>query len=239
MEDNPEPEEGFIDTLFNKIAWRYDIVNSLMSFGLDRRWRALAVKHAKMKKGGYALDICCGTGMLTKVLASVGGKSGKVIGLDLSKNMIEVAQERMKEFPLKENVRFMQGNAMQLPFEDNTFDCVTVGWGLRNVSNLHRVLREMTRVVKPGGMVVSLDMAKPTAPIFSKIYWFYLRNIVPLIGKVVVGEGEAYVYLYESARLFLSAPELTLAFADAGLTNCNYNPIMGGVVAIVQGEKGR
>ncbi|MFZ5627302.1 MAG: demethylmenaquinone methyltransferase [Bacillota bacterium] len=234
-----EQKESYVREMFNAIARRYDLMNTLMTFGLDRRWRRFAVARSGMGPGKQALDICCGTGMLAMALAEASGPTGRVVGLDFSENMLAVARENLRHFPLQENITLIQGNAMALPFADNTFDCVTVGWGLRNVPDLDQVLREMTRVVKPGGMVVSLDMAKPSAPVFKELYWFYFEKLVPLMGKIWAGRASAYSYLHDSARVFPHQAELARRFAAAGLVDCRYHDLTGGVVAVVEGRKPR
>jgi demethylmenaquinone methyltransferase/2-methoxy-6-polyprenyl-1,4-benzoquinol methylase len=127
---------------------------------------------------------------------------------------------------------------MALPFEDNTFDCVTVGWGLRNVPEIETAIKEMLRVVKPGGKVVSLDMGKPTAPVFKQAHWFYFEQIVPLMGKFWAGKKRAYTYLHDSTKAFPAQDELTKIFARCGLTETKYHNLTGGVVAVVEGRKG-
>src|SRR4051812_41741390 len=146
--------------MFNGIAVRYDLMNTLMSLGMDKGWRKFTVQRAGIQQGGSGLDVCCGTGMIVIEQAKVVGPAGRVTGLDFSENMLEVAKGNVAEF--KDRITLIQGNAMSLPFPDNTFDCATVGWGLRNVPDIMTAVKEMTRVVKPGGMVVSLDMAQPT-----------------------------------------------------------------------------
>lgn len=232
-----ENKEKYVRDLFNSIAGRYDLMNTFMSFGLDRPWRKATVKRSELKPGGYGLDVCCGTAMLTMEQAKVAGKNGKVIGLDFSENMLEEAKHNLNTFELKDNITLIQGNAMALPFEDNTFDCVTVGWGLRNVPDIMTALKEMTRVVKPGGKVVSLDMAQPEAPVFKQIYWLFFEKVIPAMGKLWAGNKGAYDYLHDSARVFPPQKELTKMFGQAGLVETGYRNLALGVVAVVEGRK--
>lgn len=232
-----ENKERFVRDLFNSIARRYDLMNSLMTAGRDKAWRKLTVERAGIKEGGHALDICCGTGMLSMELARAVGNTGSVVGLDFSENMLAVARENLKQFQLRDNITFIQGNAMELPFADNTFDCVTVGWGLRNVPDIDTVVREMARVVKPGGKVVSLDMAQPTMPVFKQGYWLFFEKVVPAMGKLWAGNKGAYGYLYDSAKVFPPQWELAEIFGKAGLVQTGYRNLLGGVVAIVEGMK--
>ncbi|NQS75487.1 MAG: demethylmenaquinone methyltransferase [Peptococcaceae bacterium] len=227
----------YVKDTFNSIAKSYDLMNTLMTFGLDKSWRRLAVKHSGLEEGGMGLDICCGTGMLAIEQARAAGPTGRVIGLDFSKNMIEMAQQNIKDFSFKDNVQFIQGDAMALPFENNCFDCVTVGWGLRNVPDVLRVVQEMARVVKPGGKVISLDMAQPAAPVFKEFYWLCFDRIIPAVGKLLSGNKKAYEYFYNSARGFMCQQELADLFAQAGLDETRYLNLCGGVVAIVEGKK--
>lgn len=232
-----ENKERFVRDLFNSIARRYDLMNSLMTIGRDKAWRKLTVASSGIKEGGYALDVCCGTGMLSMELAKVAGTAGQVVGLDFSENMLAVARENIREFPLQDNVQFIQGNAMELPFADNTFDCATVGWGLRNVPDILTAATEMARVVKPGGKVVSLDMAQPTVPVFKQGYWLFFEKVIPAMGRLWAGNKGAYGYLHDSAKAFPPQWELAELFKQAGLTRTRYINLMGGAVAIVEGTK--
>lgn len=232
-----EHKERFVRDMFNSIARRYDLMNSLMSLGLDHSWRRFAVQRAGLAPGGEGLDICCGTGMIVMEQARVAGASGRVTGLDFSEQMLVVAQENLKAFELRDTIRLIRGNAMKLPFEDNSFDCVTVGWGLRNVPDIAGALAEMVRVVRPGGKVVSLDMAQPTAPVFKQLYWLCFDKIIPAMGKLWAGNRNAYEYLHESAQVFPPQWELAEMFSRAGLANAGFHNLAGGVVAVVEGKK--
>ncbi len=239
MADLPSKEnkEKFVRDMFNSIARRYDIMNTLMSFGLDKSWRKFTVRRSGLKPGGSGLDVCCGTGMLSMEQALSVGPNGRVTGLDFSENMLAIAKENIKGFKFKDNITFIQGNAMELPFEDNTFDCATVGWGLRNVPDILTAVKEMTRVVKPGGKVVSIDMGQPTAPVFKQIYWLFFEKIIPAMGKLTAGNKGAYQYLHNSAKVFPPQWELTRIFAEAGLIDTVYHNLAGGAVAVVEGRK--
>jgi len=230
-------KESFVRDMFNSIAGRYDLMNTMMTLGMDRSWRRFTVRRSGLKPGGYGLDVCCGTGMLTMEQAKAAGPEGRVVGLDFSENMLAVAKENLKDFHLKDNISLVQGNAMALPFGDNTFDCVTVGWGLRNVPDVMTAVREMARVVKPGGMVVSLDMAQPGIPVFKQFYWLFFRRVIPAMGRVWAGNKGAYNYLHDSAREFPPQEELVRIFAMGGLSGTCYHNLAGGVVAVVEGQK--
>lgn len=210
----------------------------MMSLGRDEKWRKMVVDRAEIKAGYHILDVCCGTAKLTMQLANQTGPTGKVTGLDFSENMIAIGQQYVASHPYKDSITLMQGNAMSLPFEDQQFDAVTVAWGLRNVPELEVALREMIRVLKPGGKLVSLDMSKPSAPIFKQAYWLYFEKIVPIMGQFGAGKANAYHYFCESAKAFPDAPKLTRIFAQNGLTDTKYTNLMGGTLAIVEGRKG-
>ena len=229
----------YVKETFNSIAGRYDLMNSLMSLGMDKRWRRIAVQRVGAKSGMNMLDVCCGTGQLSLELGSVVGPKGNVTGLDFSQNMLDVAKRSLKMSPNQSCIQFIQGNAMELPFADNSFDGVTVGWGLRNLPDLCQGIREMARVVKPGRMVVSLDMAKPSFPGFKQAYWLYFEKLIPLMGKVWAKKSSAYQYLHDSAREFPAQEELVRIFAECGLTEPRFDNLAGGVVAIVSGKKPR
>lgn len=234
---NKEHKEGYVQDLFDTIATKYDLLNSIMTLGMDHRWRKFAVLRAEVGKGSNVLDICCGTGKITVELGKRVGEKGHVTGLDFSHNMLEIARAAVAEAGLGERVTLVQGNAMKLPFADNSFDAVTVGWGLRNVPDIFAVVEEMLRVVKPGKMIVSLDMAKPEIPVFKEIYWMYFEKMVPLMGKIWAKKKSAYDYLHHSAKVFLHQKELTLLFQKAGVINATYHNLFGGVVAVVEGRK--
>ncbi|HBV88023.1 demethylmenaquinone methyltransferase [Desulfosporosinus sp.] len=229
----------YVKETFNSIAGRYDLMNSLMSLGMDKRWRRLAVQEVGAKPGMHMLDVCCGTGQLSMELGRVVGHEGSVTGLDFSQKMLEVAEKSLVQASNVGSVRFLHGNAMELPFQDNSFDGVTVGWGLRNLPDLQRGLREMIRTVKPGGKVVSLDMAKPSLIGFKQAYWLYFDKLVPFMGKVWARKASAYQYLHDSAREFPAQEELVRIFTECGLEEAHYNNLAGGVVAIVSGTKPR
>jgi demethylmenaquinone methyltransferase / 2-methoxy-6-polyprenyl-1,4-benzoquinol methylase len=232
-----ELKETYVHEMFNAIAGRYDLMNFLMSFGLDKTWREFTVRCADIKPAGHGLDVCCGTGMLAIELARTAGPDGKVTGLDFSENMLSVAYTNVKNSEFSDTIRLVQGNAMKLNFADDTFDCVTVGWGLRNVPDIAVALREMVRVAKPGGKVVSLDMGHPVVPVFKQLYWLWFGKVIPFMGKIWGGNKSAYAYLYDSARVFPPQHELARMYSQAGLADTTYHNLAGGVVAVVEGKK--
>lgn len=230
-------KERYVRDMFNEIARKYDLMNTLMSFGMDKSWRKYAMRRARIQSGMAVLDVCCGTAEFTMEIARAVGAGGHVTGLDFSEQMLQVGQQKVKASECNDRIKLIQGNAMSLPFEDNSFDAATVGWGLRNVPDINQALQEMRRVVRPGGWIVSLDMAKPTAPIFKQVYWLYFNWLVPTMGKVTAKRQSAYQYLHDSSREFDSQSQLADRFARNGLTNASYHNLFGGVVAVVEGQK--
>jgi demethylmenaquinone methyltransferase/2-methoxy-6-polyprenyl-1,4-benzoquinol methylase len=232
-----DQKERYVREMFNGIAHRYDLMNTLMTFGMDRSWRKFAVRRARIQPGMNVLDVCCGTAPLTLEIAKTVGSKGRVTGLDFSEQMLEVGKQHVRQSPYRDSIELIQGNAMDLPFPDDSFDAVTVGWGLRNVPDIDKALKEMLRVVKPGGWVVSLDMAKPTAPVFKQLYWLYFNWIVPTMGKITAGKKSAYKYLHDSSREFDDQRQLKARFTRVGFENACYHNLVGGVVAVVEGQK--
>ncbi|UOQ47575.1 demethylmenaquinone methyltransferase [Gracilibacillus caseinilyticus] len=231
-----QSKEEKVHQVFEKIYSNYDHMNSIISFQRHKKWRQDVMKKMQVKNGENALDVCCGTGDWSFALSEAVGENGEVIGLDFSQNMLSVAEERKQQHPL-ENVKFVHGNAMDLPFEDNYFDYITIGFGLRNVPDYLQTLKEMHRVVKPGGKVVCLETSQPTGKLFRKIYYFYFKNIMPLFGKIFAKSYQEYVWLHESAKDFPGKEALKKLFEDAGLINVQYKSYTGGVAAMHLGEK--
>ena len=237
MDFDGKDKASYVQETFNSIARKYDFMNTIMSLGMDKRWRRIAVSKTGAMSGMNMLDVCCGTGQLSLELGKIVDREGSVTGLDFSSEMLEVAKHRLSQSPIRDRIQFVQGNAMELPFSDNFFDAVTVGWGLRNLPDLRRGLREMVRVVKPGGKVVSLDMAKPSFPGFKQAYWIYFEKLVPFMGKIWANKASAYQYLHDSAREFPAQQELARIFSECGLISTGYHDLAGGVVAVVWGVK--
>jgi demethylmenaquinone methyltransferase/2-methoxy-6-polyprenyl-1,4-benzoquinol methylase len=229
----------YVRDTFNSIAPEYDVMNTLMSLGLDKHWRKKTVQAVKAAAGLKILDVCCGTGKLTRELANRVAPSGQVIGVDFSEKMLQEAVKNIGDFREKGRITFEQGDAMNLAFDDDTFDGATIGWGLRNLPDAKRGIQEMTRVVKPGAMVVSVDMGKPAVPVFKQLYWLCFEKLVPLLGKAWAGKKTEYNYLFQSAREFESQSQLKRVFAECGLIHTGYINLAGGIVAIVYGQKPR
>ncbi|WP_027408584.1 demethylmenaquinone methyltransferase [Anoxybacteroides tepidamans] len=229
-------KEERVHHVFEKIYENYDKMNSVISFKRHVKWREDTMNRMKVQKGAKALDVCCGTADWTIALAEAVGPSGEVYGLDFSKNMLQIGELKVNERHLR-NVKLIHGNAMQLPFPDNTFDYVTIGFGLRNVPDYMTVLKEMHRVLKPGGKAVCLETSQPTLIGFRQLYYFYFRFIMPLLGKIFAKSYEEYSWLQESARDFPGMDELARMFEEAGFVNVEIKPYALGAAAMHLGYK--
>jgi demethylmenaquinone methyltransferase/2-methoxy-6-polyprenyl-1,4-benzoquinol methylase len=223
--------------MFGRNVRRYDLVNRVMTLGLDRRWRAMAAAEAGLADGGAVLDVCCGTGDLSFALGDANPGS-RVVGLDFSRAMLQRAREKAadRRSAACASVAFVEGDLLRLPFADSEFDAVTVAWGLRNVPDLGGALAEMVRVTKPGGRVVSLDMTPVPRGLAGRLHTAWLGGVVPLLGRLISGDADAYRYLPASVALFPPAAELAATMARAGLDVVRYRLLALGGVAIHVGE---
>ncbi|UYZ20575.1 demethylmenaquinone methyltransferase [Mesobacillus jeotgali] len=231
-----QSKEQRVHGVFEKIYENYDQMNSVISFQQHIKWRNDTMKKMNVQKGAKALDVCCGTADWTIALAEAAGKDGEVVGLDFSKNMLKIGEEKLQARNL-DQANLIHGNAMELPFEDNSFDYVTIGFGLRNVPDYNQVLREMYRVLKPGGMAVCLETSQPTMPGFKQAYRLYFRFVMPMFGKLFAKSYDEYSWLQESAKDFPGMKELAKMFSEAGFINVEYKPYSGGVAAVHIGRK--
>jgi demethylmenaquinone methyltransferase/2-methoxy-6-polyprenyl-1,4-benzoquinol methylase len=222
--------EPQVRAMFDRIAGFYDLMNSVMTAGLHHRWRARAADLAALGPGDSALDVACGTGDLAIELARRVGTGGEVIGSDFSEEMLERARAKAP------GLAWEWGNALELPYASGRFDAATVGFGARNFSDLERGLAEMTRVVKPGGRVVVLEITTPRKPPLSTFYRVWFDHVVPLIGRLT-GEQEAYTYLPSSVRRFPGPEGLAAAMQRAGLSDIRWVLTAGGIIALHVGTK--
>ena len=225
-----------VNDLFARIARRYDLINDLQSFGLHRLWKRRVVRLAAPKPGQHALDLCCGTGDIALALAQNGVAT---TGLDFSANMLAVAEKRRLENakPQAQNLKFIQGDAQQIPFPENSFDIVTVGYGLRNLTNWETGLAEMHRVARPGGHLIVLEFGKPANALWRAIYFTHLRCSVPLIGLLFCGNAQAYAYILESLKHYPAQFAVAEKMREMKLTNVRVINLLGGAMAINYGEK--
>jgi demethylmenaquinone methyltransferase/2-methoxy-6-polyprenyl-1,4-benzoquinol methylase len=232
-----EQRAAKVNDLFAAIARRYDLLNDLQSFGLHRRWKRRVVELAAVQSGNRALDLCCGTGDLALALARRGAE---VTGFDFSQAMLEIAEARNKIRDPKSETRnptFIQGDARQIPFPDASFDIVTVGYGLRNLTSWEKGLDEMHRVARPGARLVVLDFGKPANAIWRAIYFGHLRCSVPLIGRLFCGNADAYAYILESLKHYPAQRAVADKMRELKLTNVRVINLLGGAMAINYGEK--
>ena len=222
--------------MFDRIASRYDLLNSVMSAGLHHRWRERAADRAELAPGGSALDVCCGTGDLTLELAGRVAPDGYVIGCDFSEPMLDLAREKATGRGI-DSVRFEWADALELPYDSGRFDAVTVGFGVRNFSDRDRGLRELARVLRPGGRLVVLEFTEPPPPPFSTFYSIWFDRIVPVLGRLT-NDPAAYSYLAESVHSFPDPPGLAAKMDAAGLVGIRYTVLGGGIVTIHSGIRG-
>ncbi len=227
-----EQRAAKVNDLFARIARRYDLLNDLQSFGLHRAWKRRVVDLARATAGTRALDLCCGTGDLSFALAQRGAE---VTGLDFSREMLEVAAERNQKATSRP--AFIQGDAQQISFPENSFDIVTVGYGLRNLTVWQRGLDEMYRVAKPGARLIVLDFGKPPNAIWRALYFIHLQLSVPLIGLLFCGNAKAYAYILESLKHYPAQLAVADKMRELKLTNVRVINLLGGAMAINYGEK--
>jgi demethylmenaquinone methyltransferase / 2-methoxy-6-polyprenyl-1,4-benzoquinol methylase len=220
--------EPQVQAMFDRIASVYDLMNSVMTVGLHHRWRSRAADLAAVGSGDRVLDVATGTGDLAVELARRVGPDGEVIGSDFSEGMLELARKKAP------GIEFEQGNALDLPYDDDSFDAATVGFGARNFSDLPQGLREMTRVVRPGGRIVILEITTPDRPPLSWFFRLWFDRLVPLLGKAA-GDPDAYTYLPSSVRRFPNARGLGAAMAAVGLVDVRWILTAGGIIAIHAG----
>ena len=231
-----ESKEERVHKVFENISEHYDQMNSVISFRQHKLWRKDTMKRMNVKKGSRSLDVCCGTADWTLAMAEAVGEQGEAIGLDFSQNMLSIGEKKVKASPYT-NVSLIHGNAMELPFEDNSFDYVTIGFGLRNVPDYLQVLKEMHRVLKPEGKAVCLETSQPTLIGYRQLYYFYFKRIMLLFGKLFGKSYEEYSWHKESAKDFPDRRALKRLFEDAGFEKINVKAYAGGAAAMHMGIK--
>lgn len=226
-----------VQALFSTIARRYDLINDLQSFGFHRRWKRRLVTLAEVKAGDRTLDVCCGTGDISFALALRGAE---VVGLDFTVDMLTVANERRSAAsfqPSAPNLRFVHGDALALPFPADSFDAVTVGYGLRNLSEWKTGLSEMVRVARPGGRILVLEFGKPDNPVWRSLYFGYLRLCVPLFGLLLAGRADAYAYILESLKHYPAQRGVQAHMRQLGLEKTKFVNLVGGAMSLNYGVK--
>jgi demethylmenaquinone methyltransferase/2-methoxy-6-polyprenyl-1,4-benzoquinol methylase len=232
-----DAKAGMVAEVFHSVAARYDLMNDLMSAGIHRVWKRFTIELSGVRSGHAVLDIAGGTGDLAARFADIVGPGGRVVLADINDSMLKVGRDKLLDHGRMDNLEFVQADAQSLPFPDASFDCVTIAFGLRNVTDKDAALRSMLRVLKPGGRLLVLEFSKPANPLLSKAYDAYSFRILPLMGRLVANDADSYQYLAESIRMHPDQETLKDMMEDAGFTRCEYHNMTGGVVALHKGVK--
>ena len=232
-----EEKQAMVADVFHSVAAKYDVMNDLMSFGVHRLWKRFTIDMSGVRPGNKVLDLAGGTGDLSKKFSKIVGPSGKVVLADINSSMLEVGRERLTNQGYVGNIEYVQANAQFLPFADNTFDIITIAFGLRNVTDKDEALRSMFRVLKPGGRLLVLEFSQTKNPLLKKAYDLYSFTALPLMGKLITNDSESYKYLAESIRMHPDQETLKGMMEDAGFNRVSYHNMTGGMVALHRGIK--
>ncbi|ADZ92687.1 bifunctional demethylmenaquinone methyltransferase/2-methoxy-6-polyprenyl-1,4-benzoquinol methylase UbiE [Marinomonas mediterranea] len=234
------PTEKKVDAVaqvFHSVAAKYDIMNDLMSGGVHRLWKRHTISQSGVRSGQTVLDIAGGTGDLTLKFARLVGSEGQVVLADINDSMLKVGRDKLANKGVVGNVKCVQANAEALPFPDNTFDCITIAFGLRNVTDKSKALASMYRVLKPGGRLLVLEFSKPESEHLSTLYDQYSFRLLPAMGKIIANDAESYRYLAESIRMHPDQETLKSMMDEVGFERTNYQNMTGGIVALHKGFK--
>ncbi|WP_109419213.1 bifunctional demethylmenaquinone methyltransferase/2-methoxy-6-polyprenyl-1,4-benzoquinol methylase UbiE [Proteus terrae] len=232
-----DDKQTMVARVFHSVASKYDLMNDLMSFGVHRIWKRYTIEASGVRRNQRVLDLAGGTGDLTAKFSRLVGESGEVVLADINDSMLKMGREKLRDHGIVGNVNYVQANAEELPFPDNHFDCITISFGLRNVTDKAKALRSMFRVLKPGGRLLVLEFSKPVLDPLSKIYDAYSFHILPKIGQVIVNDAESYRYLTESIRMHPDQETLKGMMEEAGFDQVTYTNMTGGIVALHKGFK--
>lgn len=232
-----QEKAGQVAQVFHSVAGKYDMMNDLMSMGVHRLWKRFTIELSGVRPGHQVLDIAGGTGDLTMKFSDLVGRDGQVVLADINASMLQVGRGRLTDRGYVGNIEYVQADAEHLPFPDNSFNAVSIAFGLRNVTDKDQALRDMCRVLKPGGKLLVLEFSKPTNPLLSKAYDLYSFNALPLMGQLVAGDGNSYQYLAESIRMHPDQETLKGMMDAAGFVNTRYHNMTGGIVALHAGIK--
>lgn len=230
-------KENLVAGVFSSVAAKYDLMNDLMSGGVHRLWKRYTIESSAVRKGNRVLDIAGGTGDLAARFSRLVGRDGQVVLADINAAMLEVGRDKLLDDGVQGNVDYCQANAEALPFAENSFDCVTIAFGLRNVTDKQRALESMLSVLKPGGRLLVLEFSKPVSAPLEKLYDTYSFKVLPALGKMVANDAESYRYLAESIRMHPDQGTLQGMMEDAGFGACEYHNLTGGIVALHRGIK--
>lgn len=223
--------------VFHSVAAKYDLMNDIMSGGVHRIWKRYTIEMSAVRSGHTVLDIAGGTGDLSYQFSRLVGPQGQVVLADINDSMLAVGRDKLTDRGVAGNIAYCQADAQYLPFPDNTFDCITIAFGLRNVTDKNLALAAMQRVLKPGGRLLVLEFSKPKNPIMEKLYDHYSFKLLPLMGKMIVNDSESYQYLAESIRMHPDQETLKEMMSQAGFERCDYHNMTNGVVALHIGLK--
>jgi demethylmenaquinone methyltransferase/2-methoxy-6-polyprenyl-1,4-benzoquinol methylase len=226
---------GRVRAVFDSVADKYDVMNDLMSFGVHRLWKRFTLSQTGLKPGQSALDVAGGTGDLALGMARQVGPTGRVVLSDINEAMLARGRDRLLDAGVASQVEYALANAEKLPFADASFDVVTIGFGLRNVTDKPAALRSMARVLKPGGQLLILEFSKPKAPGLAPVYDAYSFGVLPMLGRLVANDPDSYRYLAESIRMFPDQATLAGMMRDAGLDGVKFHNLTGGIVALHRG----
>lgn len=232
-----EEKAGLVGEVFHSVAGKYDLMNDLMSFGSHRLWKRFATAQSGLRTGGQALDVAGGSGDLSRRFSKQVGSTGRVVLTDINASMLAQGKQRMVESGLVGNIEYALADAEQLCFADNSFDCISISFGLRNVTRIDRALASMYRVLRPGGRLLVLEFSKPVSGALGKAYDLYSFNVIPKIGRLVTGDEASYQYLVESIRKHPDQKTLQQMMYTAGFDEVRYHNLSGGVVALHIGFK--
>jgi demethylmenaquinone methyltransferase / 2-methoxy-6-polyprenyl-1,4-benzoquinol methylase len=234
---SPEDKRRLVQDHFDTVAPRYDLTNTLLSFGLQHVWKRQAVAMLQLKVGERVVDVCGGTADLALLAAKAVSPAGRLVVYDFNRAMMALGQDKVRQAGAAHAIAFVQGDAESLALADRSFDAAMVGFGIRNLSDMVQGLREMHRVLKPGGRIMILEFSQPTNPWFKALYDFYSFTVMPLVGKIMVGSSQAYTYLPESIRLFPSPGELSETLRGLGFAEITYQPLSNGIAVAHVGKK--
>lgn len=223
--------------VFDSVASKYDLMNDLMSMGIHRLWKRFAIQQTGLRLGQQALDVAGGTGDMTMALAKQVGNQGMVVLTDINISMLGEGRSRLIDKGFSRNIAIAQANAEALPFDDDMFDCIVISFGLRNVTDKPKALASMRRVLKPGGQLLVLEFSQPVVPGLKPIYDTYSFRVLPWLGEIVANDADSYQYLAESIRMHPKQDELLQMMQNAGLDQCRYHNLTGGIVALHRGYK--
>jgi demethylmenaquinone methyltransferase/2-methoxy-6-polyprenyl-1,4-benzoquinol methylase len=237
QEVEKDAKAGMVADVFHSVAARYDLMNDLMSGGIHRIWKRFTIELSGVRKKHSVLDIAGGTGDLAARFAEIVGPEGRVVLADINDSMLQVGRDKLLDKGRQGNIEFVQADAQFLPFPDDSFDCVTIAFGLRNVTDINLALHSMLRVLKPGGRLLVLEFSKPQNALLSKAYDTYSFRVLPVMGRLVTNDSESYQYLAESIRKHPDQGTLQGMMEDAGFCQCEYHNMTGGVVALHRGIK--